>query len=55
MQFLTKVIAIYSSKKIEFNSINNNKSNELAYFQLADVQLYFYFELLDYIHLKNQD
>ena len=33
---LAKAIAIYSSKKTEFNSINNDGSRELAYFWLPD-------------------
>lgn len=32
MLFLTKAIAIYSSKKTEFNNKNNYKNSKLAYF-----------------------
>lgn len=36
MEFLAKTVAIYSGKKTEFNSIKNNRDNELAYFWLTN-------------------
>lgn len=36
MQFLANVIAIIFSKRTEFDSINNDKSDELAAFWLAN-------------------
>lgn len=36
---------IYTSKKIEFDSKNNDGGGELAYFWLADSQFYFKFQL----------
>ncbi len=45
VRFLTKVIAIYTCKKREFDSKNNNGDNESAYFRLVDNQFYFKFQL----------
>lgn len=36
VQFPAKVVAICPSKKIEFDSINNDEDNKSAYFRLTD-------------------
>lgn len=36
LQFLAKIITIYSSKKRDFDSKNNNKRGQLVYFWLAN-------------------
>lgn len=45
MQFLAKSIAIYTNKKTEFDSKNNDKGGKFAYFRLADSQFHFKFQL----------
>lgn len=45
MQYLAKVVAIYTSKKIEFDSKNNHEGNKSAYFWLVDSQLHFIFQM----------
>lgn len=54
MQYLAKAIAIYTNKKTEFDSKNNDKSGELVYFQLANSQFYFKFSLKN-ISYQGQD